>query len=54
MKRKIRWQFYRDKARKFRWRTRSIANGKILAVSSQGYARKIDCVDCAKLHGWWG
>ena len=39
---------YRDRRLKYRWRL--IAdNGKILAVSSESYERRIDCVRCIEL-----
>ncbi len=47
----IKWEFYKDRAGEFRWRTRA-ANGHILACSGEGYKRKRDCEHCAGLHGW--
>lgn len=44
----MRYELYRDRARKWRWRL--IAdNGRILAVSSESYTRKIDCCRCVEL-----
>ncbi len=40
-----RFEFYKDKAGKFRWRFLA-SNGKILATASEGYKAKADC-----LHG---
>ena len=42
------YELYTDRAGKFRWRL--IAdNGRILAVSSESYIRKIDCRKCLEL-----
>ena len=51
---KVKWELYKDKAGRTRWRTRNPENKKILAVSSQGYARRADAVHCARLHGYTG
>lgn len=41
----MRYELYRDRRRKYRWRL--IAdNGKILAVSSEGYERKENAKRC--------
>lgn len=43
MKRKDRVVLYRDTGKDWRWRyVRS--NGRILAASSEGYRRKVDCL----------
>jgi len=36
----IKIEYYKDKAGEWRWRLRSKANGKILAVGSEGYVSK--------------
>ena len=51
---KMVWEIYRDKAGRYRWRSRNFENNKILAVSSQGYKRRADAVHCARLHGYGG
>lgn len=47
------WEFYKDKAGKWRWR-RQAANGKIVGSAAQGYVNKADCQDNAKRNGWKG
>ena len=37
-----RFELYKDKAGKFRWRFIA-SNGRIIATSSESYERKIDC-----------
>ena len=39
-------RFYKDSKREWRWSVADSHNGKILAVSSEGYTRKRDCVAC--------
>ena len=34
---------YRDKAKEWRWKAQA-ANGRIIAVSSEGYRRRGDCL----------
>jgi len=36
-------KFYRDTRKKWRWRIKSPGNNKIIAASSEGYRRKLDC-----------
>ena len=38
-------KFYQDSRKKWRWRIKSPGNNKIIASSSEGYTRKIDCVN---------
>jgi len=38
----MKYEVYQDKRGEWRWRLRA-ANGKILAVSSEGYVNKDDC-----------
>lgn len=40
--------FYEDKAGKWRWRFVA-DNGNIMAISSQGYVNKDDCLHCAEI-----
>ena len=47
-KRDLTADIYKDKGGKWRWRI-TAGNGRILAVSSQGYINKQDCVDCLNL-----
>lgn len=49
---RIDWEIYRDKAGEWRWRASHASNGQILAVASEGYADKRDCVHCATLFGY--
>jgi uncharacterized protein YegP (UPF0339 family) len=42
-RRPARLTVYRDDAGEFRWRLRA-QNGKIIADSSEGYSRRIDCL----------
>lgn len=46
MKRVPKLEFYQDTAAEWRWRFRA-ANSRILAVSSEGYVRRRDCI-----HAW--
>ena len=46
------WEFYIGIGGKWRWRASDFNNGKILAVSSQGYANKEDAEKCARRFGW--
>lgn len=41
----MKYEIYKDKRGEWRWRLKA-ANGKILAVSSEGYNHKIDCANC--------
>jgi len=38
---------YKDKAGKYRWRFYCANNGKIMAISSQGYVKEKSAIDCA-------
>lgn len=40
-------EFYQDKRNEWRWRIRHL-NSNILAVSSEGYKNRIDCVTAAQ------
>ena len=42
-RRPARLTVYKDDAGEFRWRLRAM-NGKIVADSAEGYARRIDCL----------
>ena len=44
------FEIYRDKRREWRWRVRAV-NGRILAVSSEGYKNMLDCKEGARLTG---
>ena len=41
----MKYEIYQDKRGEWRWRLKA-ANGKILAVSSEGYNGKHNCVNC--------
>jgi len=41
----MKYEIYQDKRGEWRWRLKA-ANGRILAVSSEGYTAKIDCNIC--------
>ena len=41
----MKYEIYQDKRGEWRWRLKA-ANGKILAVSSEGYRHWIDCGNC--------
>ena len=41
----MKYEIYQDKRGEWRWRLKA-ANGKILAMSSEGYWNKRDCWDC--------
>lgn len=43
-----RFEVYRDSKKEYRWRLRA-GNGAILATSSEGYSRKVDCLKCIEL-----
>jgi uncharacterized protein YegP (UPF0339 family) len=47
------WEFYQDKAAKFRWR-RIASNGNVIGASSQGYVTLKDCVHNASLFAYAG
>jgi uncharacterized protein YegP (UPF0339 family) len=47
------WEFYKDKENKWRWR-RIASNGQIVGAASQGYVKKSDCEDNARRNGWQG
>jgi len=47
----MKWVFYKGKHGKYRWRVLA-KNGKIIGASTQGYKRKQDCKNNAKLFGW--
>ena len=40
----MRYEYYRDESEKREWRWRFIANHNIIAVSSEGYVNKADCL----------
>ena len=44
----MRYEVYRDTANEWRWRFRA-ANGNIIAVSSEGYINKSDCLSAIAL-----
>lgn len=46
-----RWQFYRDRQGKWRWR-RTASNGEIVGASHESYSRRIDCVRNAQRAGY--
>ena len=48
------WGFYQDATRGWRWRVKAQENGEIIAASSQGYSRRIDCVRNAQRIGYTG
>jgi uncharacterized protein YegP (UPF0339 family) len=48
----LRWEFYQDNAGKWRWRAVSIANGKIVGASSEGFESKQGAINNAKLMGY--
>ena len=41
----MKYEIYRDRRGEWRWRLKA-ANGRILAVSSEGYDGKHNCVHC--------
>lgn len=43
--------FYKDKSDKWRWRRRA-SNGRIVGASSEGFVRKIDCLNNAIRNGY--
>jgi uncharacterized protein YegP (UPF0339 family) len=51
--RERKWEFYQDKAAKFRWKLWA-ANGNVIAASSQGYSTLKDCVHNASILGYAG
>lgn len=48
----LKWEFYQDKAGKWRWRATSTANGKIVGSSSEGFESKQNAINNAKLMGY--
>lgn len=47
----LKWEFYQDKAGKWRWRAKS-ANGEIVGASSEGFESKQSAINNAKLMGY--
>ena len=45
---------YQDQNGEWRWSAKDFNNGNILAVSSEGYKNRLDCVNCAKRFGYTG
>lgn len=45
------WNFYKDHRNEWRW-TRKAPNGNVVGASTEGYARKIDCLANAKRNGY--
>ncbi len=47
------WKIYKDAQGEWRW-SRTAANGKIVAASTEGYKNRADCVANAKRSGYDG
>ena len=45
------WDFYTDKAGRFRWR-RIASNGEIVGASTQGYKHRAYCMENALRNGY--
>ena len=45
MKRALYAEYYKDKRKEWRWRIKG-SNGKVMAVSSEGYINKYSCRNC--------
>lgn len=45
------WEFYKDASKQWRWR-RTAANGKVVAVASEGYKNKKDAEENARRSGY--
>ena len=50
-RRKLRWEFYRDKRNQWRWRA-TAPNGKRVGASTESYRNLQDCKENAALFGW--
>ena len=48
---KLKWEFYKDKSDKWRWRSTS-GNGKIVGAATESYYNKADCIHNDKLNGY--
>lgn len=44
----MKYEIYQDKRGEWRWRLKA-ANWKILAVSSEGYKNRADCLGCSAM-----
>ena len=47
-----RWEFYKDRFDQWQWR--KFEDGKVVAVSADGYFSREDCVDNARARGYGG
>lgn len=48
---KLKWKFKRDKRGKYRWQAIA-SNGLIVGASTQGYAKRKDCIYNAEVFGY--
>jgi uncharacterized protein YegP (UPF0339 family) len=51
---KDKWEFYKDKGGKHRWRALSTANGKQVGKATEGFSSKKNAEHNATLNGWKG
>jgi len=51
---KDKWEFYKDKGGKHRWRALSTANGKQVGKATEGFSSRKNAENNAKLNGWKG
>jgi uncharacterized protein YegP (UPF0339 family) len=47
-----RWEFYTDRFNQWQWR--KFEDGRVVAVSSDGFASKEDCINNARSRGYAG
>src|SRR6185295_8848366 len=51
---KDKWEFYKDKGGKHRWRAISTANGRQVGKATEGFSSKKNAENNARLNGWKG
>jgi len=51
---KDRWEFYKDKGGKHRWRALSSDNGRQVGKATEGFSSRKNAENNAKLNGWKG
>jgi len=47
-------EIHGDKRGKFRWRAKSLANGKQVGKSTEGFSSKKNAANNASINGWKG
>ena len=47
---RVRWEFYKDRSHQWQWR--KFEDGKVVAVSGDGFHSRKDCIDNARSRGY--